>query len=88
MSSVISDAGSANGLLVKAVVLFSGAAHVTAPAAAPVRVDRDGVATLEPLHSGSQLFHPPSDLVPEREGRRLVRPVAFVASYDREVGMA
>jgi hypothetical protein len=38
MSSVVLDARSANGLLIEAVVLLYGAAHVTAPAAGP-RID-------------------------------------------------
>ena len=77
MSSVVADAGSANGLLIEAVVLFAGPAHVTATAACPGWVDRDGVTTLEPRHSDSELFHPAGDLVPERERRRLVPPVGF-----------
>jgi len=88
VSSIVADAWSANGLLEQAVVLFPRPAHVTASAAGPGRIDRDGVATLDPFHSGSQLFHPPGDLLPEREGRRIVLPVASVARHDREVGMA
>ena len=34
--------------------------------------------------AGSQPFDPPGDLMPERERRRLVPPVARVARYDRE----
>ena len=77
MSAVVTDAGSANALLIEAMVLFAGAAHVTAPAACPRRVDRDSVTEVELRHSGSDLFHPSGDLVPEREGRRLVSSSSF-----------
>ena len=88
VSSVVTDAGSANRLLIEAVVLFAGAAHVAAPAACPRRVDCDSVTEVELGHSGSDFFHPSGDLVPEREGRRLVLPVASFARYHREVGVA
>jgi hypothetical protein len=42
----------------------------------------------EPRYSGSHLFHPSGDLVPERERRLLVTPVGSVARDDREVGVA
>jgi hypothetical protein len=88
VSSVITNAGSANALLIETVVLLSGAARVTPPAAGPGRIDRDSVALLKLRHSGTELFHPSGDLVPEREGRRLVLPIASFARYDGEVGVA
>ena len=88
MSAVVTDAGSANGLLIEAMVLLTGPAHVTAPAASPRRVDRDRVAMPELRHTGPHLFDPSSDLMPQGEGRRLVHPIASVARYDREVGVA
>jgi hypothetical protein len=72
VSAVVPDAVSTDGLLKKAVVLFTGSAHVTATAACPGRVDADGVATLKAFHSRSQLFHPAGDLMSEREGQGIV----------------
>ena len=43
---------------------------------------------MEPRHSGAEFLHPSGDFVPESEWRRLVLPVASLARYDREVGMA
>jgi hypothetical protein len=61
---------------------------VTSAAACPGWVDGDRVTATELHDSGSDLLHPPADLVPEREGRRLVPPIAAFARDDGEVGVA
>jgi hypothetical protein len=86
--TVVTDSRSTNCLLIKTMVLFAGPAHVTAPAARPRWVDRYRVTAMELRHSGSKFFHPSGDLVPESEWRRVVFPIALVARYDGEVGMA
>lgn len=87
MPSVVADSWSADRFLIEAVVLFAGPAHMTAAAASPRRIDRNGVTTLELRDSGSHLFDPARDLVSEREGRRLVLPVVLIARNDGEVGV-
>jgi len=61
---------------------------MTASAASPGRVDGDSFTNFEPLNSGSDLFNPTGDLMPKREGRWVVFPVALFATYDCEIGVA
>src|SRR5262249_12068455 len=70
------------------VVFFARSAHVTASAACPRGIHRDGVARPKSPDPGSDLFHPSRDLVSEREGRRVVFPIGTFAANDREVGVA
>src|SRR5262249_3531799 len=71
-----------------AVVLFAGPAHMTVPATGPARVDRDGVTPSKARHAGSQFFHPPGNLVPEREGQRSGLPVAGRARNGEKIAVA
>src|SRR3989442_1490612 len=65
-----------------------GMVKVTASTTSPGGVDRDGVPALESFHSRSHFLYPSRDLVPQRERRGIILPVACGARYDREVGVA
>ena len=74
--------------MIKAVILFSGSAHVTTSAAGPRWIDRHGVARFELRDSASDLFDPTGDLVSKCERWWIILPVGLFATNDCESGMA